>query len=642
MEDKKNTAKNQKKLNFNENEDNIHSLNIDNNQENNLEQNNEQMNLPEEENEQEENFDGQEEFKNGEEQFEEHLDNANENNNNYMNMINNEQGQNNIEDIENNEAEMENNINNEEQIDIGEYYNENEVEDMNKKKLGNKQIKNKNLKSKYAQNMNDQIDINEINEINDDINDEMLDEQYQLNNINDNGQYLEEDQGQEEYEENENAQNDNQNIDYNMDNNEEEEELEDDNNEYEGIQENPEMQNYESEMYNENNIMELLSQLDKYKKENIKLNNIVLMNNKTIKQMNQKYLFINNKLNKISKSNNLLQGKNQYLEQEKNKLLKHVNYLKLQLKNNKTNSIISQSVDNLDDKKNKEKMDKNEEVVEKLKIQNQILNSKIKTMEKMHKKEIQNITNIKNNDVIKFQNILKNLKNYQNIESVGMNSNIYMNKIHELESQNDKYIEQIEDFEKINKKQKDMIDNMKLKMKYLKQIIECFKNKEEENNLRENQLIIEREELIKENNNWKLGVKKASDAIKKIKKFFKKKITDLSNKVKKGEDKNKEYKQKIIILKKRFIELNNIKNKQNVLKRNDKSFISDYNLYNNINNNQDMNFFSSDNSKFEKDFNIGFHSSSQFYPMKKVNGINLGDNENYKICKLKDKVYPKN
>ena len=272
----------------------------------------------------------------------------------------------------------------------------------------------------------------------------------------------------------------------------------------------------------------------------------------------------------LQKQYNLLMKRTQSLMLDKRKLLIEINSLKkksINKNSNKNNNI--NLYQNFDNEKGEILINnkKANDIISKLKIEKNMLLNKIKTIEKLHKEEIQNILNLKNNDMKRFQNIFKNLQksnfnynlNYQEDEI----KNLYIGKIKELEIKIDFLSEQIYNLDKENKSLKNQNDNIRIKLNYQNQMINSLMSKNqylenENNNIIENNdierdskfnlLLNDNEKLFQENLNLKNILNILNEKMRQIHIFLKKKEIAYENKI-------DEYKEKIVVLKKRINEL---------------------------------------------------------------------------------------
>jgi chromosome segregation ATPase len=287
----------------------------------------------------------------------------------------------------------------------------------------------------------------------------------------------------------------------------------------------------------------------------------------------------------------------QFLMLDNQKLSNELKTLKKKGMNKNSNKNNNSDIyQNFDDEKDElfDNKKRANDIISKLQMEKNMLLNKIKTIEKLHKEEIQNILNLKNNDMKKFQNIFKKLQksnfnnnlNYQEDEI----KNLYIGKINELEIKIDFLSEQIYNLDKENKSLKNQNDNIRIKLKYQNQMINSLMSKNqylenENNNIIENNdierdskfnvLLNDNEKLFQENLNLKNILNILNEKMRQIHIFLKKKKIAYENKI-------DEYKEKIVILKKRINEL---------CTRNSCCYKNDYNKRKN----KSLNFSKADN-----------------------------------------------
>ena len=381
------------------------------------------------------------------------------------------------------------------------------------------------------------------------------------------------------------------------------------------------------------------------KNEIAKFQSIIVGNNNEFQRL-EKLKKINNYLKNKDKENNIniskLINENKFLNNERQKLSKEVISLKLKLQNIKKNINIDKennllitnteqnketnfpknteenNLNNTDNNKANEEqinnMNENKKLfteLQNLKQYNKILLIKIKEMEQVHKKKIQD----KNNDI---QRIINSIKN--NNKKNKYNSNIYIKKLFQYGNQIDSLKEQKYIIEKQNLNLKNNLESLKIKLKYQKKENDTLKfhigELENESNQLQESYQIEKNKIINEK----------ETIIKNLTNIMNEKINNLGiflqNKKFEYDLKIKEYENIIFKLQQKLKELSYLKNKNMVRNRSGNFFENNFmSNENSINNESNSN-------------NPRYQSSKHFYPRKIINGIDY--NNNYKVCYLKE------
>ena len=381
------------------------------------------------------------------------------------------------------------------------------------------------------------------------------------------------------------------------------------------------------------------------KNEIAKFQSIIVGNNNEFQRL-EKLKKINNYLKNKDKENNIniskLINENKFLNNERQKLSKEVISLKLKLQNIKKNINIDKennllitnteqnketnfpknteenNLNNTDNNKANEEqinnMNENKKLfteLQNLKQYNKLLLIKIKEMEQVHKKKIQD----KNNDI---QRIINSIKN--NNKKNKYNSNIYMKKLFQYGNRIDSLKEQKYIIEKQNLNLKNNLESLKIKLKYQKKENDTLKfhigELENESNQLQESYQIEKNKIINEK----------ETIIKNLTNIMNEKINNLGiflqNKKFEYDLKIKEYENIIFKLQQKLKELSYLKNKNMVRNRSGNFFENNFmSNENSINNESNSN-------------NPRYQSSKHFYPRKIINGIDY--NNNYKVCYLKE------
>ena len=378
----------------------------------------------------------------------------------------------------------------------------------------------------------------------------------------------------------------------------------------ENIEQNLENENYEENnnnrmmmnnndpnfnMYNQNNNdmngnenMELNNENENYQ------NDQQLFNDENIDESVKNYIFeLQNKLNQVMNENDKLRMINQKLLAGLNDLKNRNIALNQKLNNAQIqNQRMNQEFAKLKQVKNnnmeilnlRNQIQDYEKMIYKLNNDKIILESKIGNMQIPPTNQIQNINllNYKNNQLINSPKNKMPLNPKNNISNE--DNQIFKNKIMILEKNNKKLSQSNSELENQNKylqkeNQKMFVDlknkdnyiiNLNDKIsefnnEYNRQINTFHKDKNQTQSLL-NQLFFERDRLVKENTDLKNAISQLNYKVKEISMIIQYKNTQNNDKMKTMyEDKLKEYKNKIVILKNRINELLGVETHGNYL-----------------------------------------------------------------------------
>ena len=384
------------------------------------------------------------------------------------------------------------------------------------------------------------------------------------------------------------------------------------NNEMEG--QNNEEQNAEYEEIEDNNENNQVNEEYNIDEENLDENIKAY-----IKDLQNKLYFLANENNKLKVVNaQLINNNNNYMNMQKNKNFLLQQIKELQAVNKKLNIQLIQirnrmkflnskyqSGQETELLKYNTKITEYEMLINKLKLEKNLYETKIENLKKDHDNDLKLMTNLKNNELQSYRKEIFELKNkFRNdYDNMNLNNNFcniktsedskfYINKINILEQNNSKLAEEVFLSEKECKNLKNAIENNNLSLKYKDTIIqtlnEKIKNFSNEYNRHIDSLekvnyqcqeqvkkvLNERDELLKQNNDLNEGIKRFNNKLKETFEMFNKKNQKFSKVIKSYMNKLKEYKEKIIVLKKRIKELlenDNFSSRQTI--RRDKSAI---------------------------------------------------------------------
>ena len=435
---------------------------------------------------------------------------------------------------------------------------------------------NNNLMQSESQNLNINIQNKEI-------------ENNENPNINDNNSdFVSKNNYNEEMEAAGEGEENNENIEQNLENENYEE-----NNNNRMMMNNNDDPNFN--MYNQNNNdmngnenMELNNENENYQ------NDQQLFNDENIDESVKNYIFeLQNKLNQVMNENDKLRMINQKLLAGLNDLKNRNIALNQKLNNAQIqNQRMNQEFAKLKQVKNnnmeilnlRNQIQDYEKMIYKLNNDKIILESKIGNMQIPPTNQIQNINllNYKNNQLINSPKNKMPLNPKNNISNE--DNQIFKNKIMILEKNNKKLSQSNSELENQNKylqkeNQKMFVDlknkdnyiiNLNDKIsefnnEYNRQINTFHKDKNQTQSLL-NQLFFERDRLVKENTDLKNAISQLNYKVKEISMIIQYKNTQNNDKMKTMyEDKLKEYKNKIVILKNRINELLGVETHGNYL-----------------------------------------------------------------------------
>ena len=330
---------------------------------------------------------------------------------------------------------------------------------------------------------------------------------------------------------------------------------------------------------------------------------------------------LKNKLFLVMKENNQLKmehsqiiNNNQYfmrIKKQNNFLLQKIKELQLQNKEISNNiNMVNNIESNTEIIELNNKINEYEMFISKINLEKKLLEKKIENLIKDNQNEKNLMIKLKNNEILSYKKTINDLKNKEknNINNLNINkkmyndkieqdSKFYLDKINILEQNNDKLSEDLFMIEKENKNLKNQIENINLNLKYKDNIIQNLNEKihsfsndynRQVNSLEKNnsqsqfqvqQLFMENDKLKKENNELNMGIKLINEKVEDSIAIFNNKNDQFNLVVQNYKTKLKEYKTKIILLKKRIDELlliNNNYNKYNM--RKDNSTILKHNM----------------------------------------------------------------
>ena len=347
-------------------------------------------------------------------------------------------------------------------------------------------------------------------------------------------------------------------------------------------------------MYNQNNNMNGNENMESNNENENYQNDQQLFNDENIDESVKNYIFeLQNKLNQVMNENDKLRMINQKLLAGLNDLKNRNIALNQKLNNAQIqNQRMNQEFAKLKQVKNnnmeilnlRNQIQDYEKMIYKLNNDKIILESKIGNMQIPPTNQIQNINllNYKNNQLINSPKNKMPLNPKNNISNE--DNQIFKNKIMILEKNNKKLSQSNSELENQNKylqkeNQKMFVDlknkdnyiiNLNDKIsefnnEYNRQINTFHKDKNQTQSLL-NQLFFERDRLVKENTDLKNAISQLNYKVKEISMIIQYKNTQNNDKMKTMyEDKLKEYKNKIVILKNRINELLGVETHGNYL-----------------------------------------------------------------------------
>jgi chromosome segregation ATPase len=310
--------------------------------------------------------------------------------------------------------------------------------------------------------------------------------------------------------------------------------------------------------------------------------------NKKLKLMLQKNNQNNNKIepnyelmeNSIKQGNILLKQKILVLEKQN----KELNY-KLIESNQKIKKLQNnnKNIDtNTNDEINKLKniIDENEIKISKLELDKKSLEQKLEDYQRAHQNEIKLMLDYKNSELSVYQNLVDKYKNNTNNNNSNINNNNNSNNLtlKNVQMQINKMKQEIASknniINSLNKKISQFNEDYNKKLLELKQSSNENINQTQE---QVEQLIIERDELLRKNENLTRGLMQFNDKVKEVNIIYNNKTENYNKNILAFKEKLKEYKLKVNALKKKNDELNMIIKKYKINSNND---IYSNNFYN--------------------------------------------------------------
>ena len=298
----------------------------------------------------------------------------------------------------------------------------------------------------------------------------------------------------------------------------------------------------------ENSIKQGTILLDDVKRKNFNLNKKIKILEKQNQELNYKLIEANQKLKKF----------------QKNKIENFSN-------NQNTNSIIL----NLNNK-----IDENEIIISKLKLDKKILENKLSEEKKNHENELNLMLNYKNSELSVYQKAIDDFKS-QNNNSIYLNNenllndnnqmNSLKNKLKSTTTKNKNLEEKIKELKQNLLEKDDIIDDLNKRVIELEGNLnlKCIEMQQlsAENETRLSQLINEKNELIKNNEKLSNGLLQFDNKVKEANMIFINKTEFYNKSINIFKNKINEYKNKIALLKNKINELNSIieKNKNKVI-----------------------------------------------------------------------------
>ena len=298
----------------------------------------------------------------------------------------------------------------------------------------------------------------------------------------------------------------------------------------------------------ENSIKQGTILLDDVKRKNFNLNKKIKILEKQNQELNYKLIEANQKLKKF----------------QKNKIENFSN-------NQNTNSIIL----NLNNK-----IDENEIIISKLKLDKKILENKLSEEKKNHENELNLMLNYKNSELSVYQKAIDDFKS-QNNNSIYLNNenhlndnnqmNSLKNKLKSTTTKNKNLEEKIKELKQNLLEKDDIIDDLNKRVIELEGNLnlKCIEIQQlsAENETRLSQLINEKNELIKNNEKLSNGLLQFDNKVKEANMIFINKTEFYNKSINIFKNKINEYKNKIALLKNKINELNSIieKNKNKVI-----------------------------------------------------------------------------
>ena len=237
-------------------------------------------------------------------------------------------------------------------------------------------------------------------------------------------------------------------------------------------------------------------------------------------------------------------------------------------------------------------IDENEIKISKLELDKKALEQKLDEYQKSHENELKLMLDYKNSELAVYQNIVDKYKNnnddlknnfnlLNNGNNNGNNDMIFKNFQNQLNKMKQEINSKNQTINLLNKKISQFNEDYNKKLLEIKQSSNENINQTQE---QVEQLIIERDELLRKNENLTRGLMQFNDKVKEVNLIYNNKTENYNRTISACEEKMKEYKLKIDMLSKKNNELNNIiKNlRYNTMINNDN--------FNNNNENDDDNY----------------------------------------------------
>ena len=241
-------------------------------------------------------------------------------------------------------------------------------------------------------------------------------------------------------------------------------------------------------------------------------------------------------------------------------------YQKINQNNNEINSTIS---------KLKNKIDESDIIISKLKFDKKNLENKLEETNKSHENELKLMLNYKNSELSVYQKAIDNFKKQISNTSNNdlLNNGNYLQKFSEYQNKINTLSNELSNFTLDKKKLENKINSLKSNLlekdntinSLNKKIIETEGNFNlklleiqqfsDENKEQFNQLVSERDELLKKNQELSNGLLKFDDKVKEANLIFINKTEFFNQSLNAYKNKIKDYKSKIGILKKKINEL---------------------------------------------------------------------------------------
>jgi len=282
-------------------------------------------------------------------------------------------------------------------------------------------------------------------------------------------------------------------------------------------------------------------------------------------------------LDDVKRKNFNLSQRIKILEKENQKLnykLIEVNQKLKRFQSNKNNINNNKDINSIIAKLNS-RIDESDIIISKLKFDKSVLETKLSEEKKYHENELNLMLNYKNSELSVYQKAIDNFKtkkNNNNILNTDKNNQIFQysdyeskinsltNKLNILSSEKKSLKEKINLLNRnisekdktiniLNKKLIELEGNFNLKLVEMQQI-------DKENETKINQLINEKNELLKSNEKLSKGLLQFDNKVKEANLIFINKTEFYDKTMSIYKNKIKEYKNKIIILKKKINELN--------------------------------------------------------------------------------------